>query len=157
MLRKSRFAVIVFFVAAVILFELNRFQDHNVNDRMPPVITMEEDTVGRVRLVGCENVHAINELSIPILAVGLKDAVISASPDGILVSDKERSGYIKQYVDDIDQQVMFARKSWGNYRVLDVEKDSLTVKVSLKPNSRIYPAMAFPTSSPERTGRFTGL
>ena len=40
MLRKSRFAVIVFFVAAVILFELNKFQDRNANDRMPPVITM---------------------------------------------------------------------------------------------------------------------
>ena len=45
MLRKSRFAVIVFFIAAVILFELNKFQDRNVNDRMPPVISMEEDTV----------------------------------------------------------------------------------------------------------------
>lgn len=45
MLRKSRFAVIIFFVAAVILFELNKFQDRNANDRMPPVITMEEDTV----------------------------------------------------------------------------------------------------------------
>ena len=45
MLRKSRFAVIVFFVVAVILFELNKFQDRNVNDRMPPVIIMEEDTV----------------------------------------------------------------------------------------------------------------
>ena len=85
----------------------------------------------------CENLHIINELELPILAMGIKDAVIAASPDGILVSDKERSGYIKQYVDDIDQQVMFARKSWGNYRVLDVEKDSLTVKVSLKPNSRM--------------------
>lgn len=85
----------------------------------------------------CRNLHIINELEIPILAMGIHDAVIAASPDGILVSDKERSGYIKQYVDDIDQQVMFARKSWGNYRVLDVEKDSLTVKVSLKPNSRM--------------------
>jgi hypothetical protein len=45
MFRKSRFAVIIFFVAAVIIFELYRFQDRNVNDRVPPVITMEEDTV----------------------------------------------------------------------------------------------------------------
>ena len=49
---------------------------------------MEENTVGRVKLAeDCANVHAINELGIPILAVGLKDVVISASPDGILVSD----------------------------------------------------------------------
>lgn len=45
MFKKSRFAVIIFFVAAVIIFELHKFEDRNVNDRVPPVITMEEDTV----------------------------------------------------------------------------------------------------------------
>ena len=99
---------------------------------------MEENTVGNARIdETCRNLHIINELELPILAMGIKDAVIAASPDGILVSDKERSGYLKQYVDDMDQQVMFARKSWGNYRVLDVEKDSMTVKISLKPNSHM--------------------
>ena len=28
---------------------------------------------------------------------------------------------------------MFAEKSWGSYRVLDVEEDSMTVKVTLNP------------------------
>ena len=45
MLRKSRFAVIIFFVAAVIFFELNMFQDRNAYDRLPPVINMDEDIV----------------------------------------------------------------------------------------------------------------
>ena len=31
--------------------------------------------------------------------MGLKDVVISASPEGILVSDKEQSAYIKPYVE----------------------------------------------------------
>lgn len=35
-------------------------------------------------------------------------------------------------VDGIEQQVMFAEKSWGSYRVLDVEDGSLTIKVTLK-------------------------
>ena len=96
---------------------------------------MEEDSVGNVRFdKSCENVHAINELGIPILAMGLKNVVITASPDGILVSDKEKSSYIKPFVDEIDQQIMFAEKSWGSYRVLEVEKDSLTVKVCLNPD-----------------------
>lgn len=64
--------------------------------------------------------------------------VISASPEGILVSDKERSSYIKPYVDAIDQQVMFAEKSWGYYRVLDVEETSLTIKINLLPGHRMH-------------------
>ena len=79
----------------------------------------------------CANVHIINELSVPVLAMGLSDVVISASPEGILVSDKEQSSYIKSYVDEINQQIMFAEKSWGSFRVLDVGNESLTIKVTL--------------------------
>ena len=75
----------------------------------------------------------VNELDVPILCMGLKDVVVSASPEGILVSDKEQSSYIKPYVDKIDQQIMFAEKSWGSFRVLDVEDESLTIKVTLNP------------------------
>jgi mannose-1-phosphate guanylyltransferase len=99
---------------------------------------MEENTVGDARLNdNCENVHVINELGVPILAMGLKNVVVSASPEGILVSDKEQSSYIKPYVDAIDQQIMFAEKSWGSYRVLDVEEESLTVKVTLNPGHKM--------------------
>ena len=99
---------------------------------------MEETVVGDVRIDStCTNVHAINELGIPILAMGLKDTVISASPEGILVADKAQSSYIKPYVDAIDQQVMFAEKSWGSYLVLDVEESSMTVKVTLNPGHRM--------------------
>ena len=99
---------------------------------------MEERAVGDVRMsADCENVHAINELGVPILAMGLKDVVISASPEGILVTDKGQSSYIKPYVDAIEQQIMFAEKSWGSYRVLDVGNESLTVKVTLNPGHRM--------------------
>ena len=95
---------------------------------------MEESVIGDAMLSeSCSNVHVINELGIPILGMGLQDVVISASPDGILVSDKEQSSAIKPYVDAINQQIMFAEKSWGSYRVLDVEEESLTIKVSLIP------------------------
>lgn len=94
---------------------------------------MKESIVGEAVLSeDCRNVHVINELGIPVLGMGLSDVIISASPDGILVSDKEQSSYIKPFVDALDQQIMFAEKSWGSYRVLDVEKESMTVKVTLK-------------------------
>lgn len=95
---------------------------------------MEESCIGQAVLNGtCENVHVINELDVPVLCMGLKNVVVSASPEGILVSDKEQSSYIKPYVDRIDQQIMFAEKSWGSFRVLDVEEESLTIKVTLNP------------------------
>lgn len=99
---------------------------------------MEEASIGEAMLnEKCDNVHVINELDVPVLCMGLKDVVVSASPEGILVSDKEQSSYIKPFVDKIDQQVMFAEKSWGSFRVLDVEQDSLTIKVTLMPGHQM--------------------
>ncbi len=94
--------------------------------------SMEESAIGEAVLnEKCENVHVLNELGIPILCMGLHDVIVSASPEGILVSDKIQSSYIKPFVDKIDQQIMFAEKSWGSFRVLDVEDESLTIKVTL--------------------------
>ena len=81
----------------------------------------------------CENVHVVNELNVPILCMGLKNMVVAASPEGILVSDKEQSSYIKPYVNQFVQRVMFAEKSWGSFRVLDVKEQSMTIKVTLNP------------------------
>lgn len=95
---------------------------------------MEESCIGDATLnERCENVHVINELDVPVLCMGLKDVVVSASPEGILVSDKEQSSYIKPFVDKLEGQVMFADKSWGSFRVLDIEEESMTIKVTLRP------------------------
>lgn len=67
----------------------------------------------------CENTHIINELAIPIVALGTKDLVIAASPDGILVSDKHRSSYLKPYVETLEARPMYEERRWGEYRVLD--------------------------------------
>ena len=99
---------------------------------------MEESCVGDAILnETCENVHVINELAVPVLCMGLKDVIVSASAEGILVSDKEQSSYIKPFVDKIDQQIMFAEKSWGSFRVLDVQPESMTIKVTLHPGHRM--------------------
>ena len=100
----------------------------------------------------CQNVHVLNELDVPVLCMGLKDVVVSASPEGILVSDKEQSSYIKPYVDSIHQQIMFAEKSWGSFRVLDVEDASMTIKITLTPAMR--PATRSGPSSPVPAMRF---
>lgn len=81
----------------------------------------------------CSNVSIVNELNVPVLAMGLNDVVISASAQGILVSDKAQSSYIKPYVDKMDEKIMFADKAWGSFTIIDVEDDSLTIKVLLSP------------------------
>ena len=99
---------------------------------------MEESIIGNaVMNEKCENVNIINSLDIPVLCMGLKNAVISASPEGILVSDKDESSYIKSFVDKFDQPVMFAEKSWGSYQVIDIENESMTIKVTLNPGHRM--------------------
>lgn len=99
---------------------------------------MEDEVIGRGTLgERTENVHIVNELNLPILAMGLKDVVIAASPDGILVSSEDTADKIKPYVDAIDQQIMFAEKSWGSYQVIDVENDSMTIKVTLNPGHKM--------------------
>jgi mannose-1-phosphate guanylyltransferase len=95
---------------------------------------MEEHSVGNVHFDDtCENTHVINEIDVPILAMGLKNVVVAASADGIIVADKNQSSYMKPYVDKIEGPVMYAEKSWGSYRVLDIEDAGMTVKVTLMP------------------------
>ena len=97
---------------------------------------MADATKGDVTLDDtCENTNVVNELNIPILCMGCKDMVIAASGDGILISDKERSGYMKPYVERISSDVMFAEKSWGTYTVLDAQPGSMTIRIKIKANS----------------------
>ena len=95
---------------------------------------MDSNSVGQAMFNdNCSNVHVVNELDVPILCMGLQNVVVSASPNGILVSDKEQSSYIKPFVSSLNQRVMFAEKSWGSFRVIDVDDSSMTIKVTLNP------------------------
>lgn len=93
---------------------------------------MTETTKGDVILnSNCENTHIINELPIPILGMGLKDIIVASSSNGILISNNIQSSYIKEYVEKIDDRIMFAEKSWGKYQVIDIDIKSMTVQVIL--------------------------
>lgn len=65
------------------------------------------------------NTHLVNELDIPVTVVGLKDVVVAASPDGILVSDKASSPKIKDLINGFSQPPMYEERLWGWSRVLD--------------------------------------
>ncbi|MFQ3544393.1 sugar phosphate nucleotidyltransferase [Halobacillus rhizosphaerae] len=69
-----------------------------------------------------ENSHIINELDIPITLLGLNNVVVAASPDGILVTDKEKSAKLKQYLGGYEGRPMYEERLWGWYRVLEHTK-----------------------------------
>jgi len=65
------------------------------------------------------NTHVINELDIPVVVLGISNAVVAVSPDGILVTDKDSSPMIKDFVGKFDLRPMYEERRWGWYRVLD--------------------------------------
>lgn len=83
---------------------------------------MAEETSGRVVVDAktCENVHVINETGFPMVVAGLSNAVVVATPDGILASGKEASANIKAEVNAVaESRPMYEQRSWGEYRVID--------------------------------------
>jgi mannose-1-phosphate guanylyltransferase len=68
----------------------------------------------------CSNVHVVNETGLPLAVAGLRDSVVVATPDGILVSGKAESAQIKRVVEEARAaRPMYERRVWGEYRVLD--------------------------------------
>ena len=95
--------------------------------------SIEENVIGNAVLdETCENVHVLNELDSPIICVGLKDVIISANVEGVLVADKNQSCYIKPLVDTLHGEAKFAEKSWGEYKVIDASDECLTVKITVR-------------------------
>ena len=95
---------------------------------------METPSIGDVTMdEGCEKTEVVNEMDVPVLCMGLRDMVVAASPEGILVADKHSSSYIKPYVETFTRQARFAEKSWGKFQIIDVEEESLVIKVTLNP------------------------
>lgn len=90
----------------------------------------------------CENTHVINELQNPIFVDGVKDLVVAACPDGILVCSKKETENIKGYVGSLTPRPMYEERRWGTYRVLDdtIYPDgnhALTKSITLKPGKNI--------------------
>ena len=99
----------------------------------------------------CENTHVINELHNPIFVDGLKDVVVAACPDGILVCAKQYTEELKSAIGDAEKlssslslanRPMYEERRWGTYRVLDDSyyadgRHSLTKSITLKEGKNI--------------------
>jgi len=70
----------------------------------------------------CENTHVLNMLNIPVIAQELKDIVVVASHDGILVSSKHGTSFLKPLAEQVNLRPMYEQRRWGDYRVLDYKQ-----------------------------------
>jgi mannose-1-phosphate guanylyltransferase len=87
---------------------------------------MPINAIGNITQENTRNVFIVNELNIPLIALGAKDLVIAASPDGILVSDLFESSHVKQVVDKLEKsRPMYEERRWGEYTVLQQNEHSL--------------------------------
>lgn len=87
---------------------------------------MKTRTLGRDIFISEDGgtTHVLNMLDIPIVSLGIKDAVIVASHDGILVSGKEQSARLKPFAEQIERRPMYEQQGWGNYRVLSYKENA---------------------------------
>lgn len=102
--------------------------------------SMSDSVSGNAVAGECENTHVINELQIPLVALGVKNIAIVATPDGILVTDKKSSDKLKDYVGD--QRPMYEKRTWGEYKVLEYTSNagghnSLMKHLVIKPGQHI--------------------
>lgn len=84
-----------------------------------------------------DNTHIINELDLPVRVLGVSNAVIAVSPDGILVSDKASSPELKHMLKDDNERPMYEERLWGWHRILEYTKNSedqevLTKRICIK-------------------------
>ncbi|MEY8348450.1 sugar phosphate nucleotidyltransferase [Bacillus cereus] len=88
------------------------------------------------------NTHVINELDIPVVALGLSNIVVVSGSGGILVSDKSKSTSVKDFIKYIEKRPMYEERRWGWYRILDYSKikpgrEVLTKKIFIKSGKNI--------------------
>ena len=96
------------------------------------------DSNGRVIMgEGCKNTTVINELHTPIITLGLKNVVVAASPDGILVSDKLASVNLNNYVNQLPDRIKYEERNWGRYIVLDETEKKLVKTLYIDANKNL--------------------
>lgn len=81
---------------------------------------MGETKIGNVIInEAASDTYVINELDIPLVVLGGENLIVAASPDGILVTDKEESVKMKSYIDKIESEPRYEEYAWGNFKILE--------------------------------------
>lgn len=84
-----------------------------------------------------EGTHLINELDIPVAVLGIRNAVIAAGPDGVIVAAKPDSHKIKEIGEWFEHRPMQEEFHWGESRIVersldDGHSETIVKRVRLK-------------------------
>ncbi len=116
---------------------------HDLGTWLTLTSKLDRQTFGNVTTDGTDlSTHIINELDIPLMCIGTKNLLIAASPDGILVTEKDRSEDIKKYATSLGSRPMYEERRWGTYKVINFEEFddghcALTKQLTLNPEGSI--------------------
>ena len=81
---------------------------------------MDVDSIGDVYIDDTSSAtHAVNTLDIPLIVMGADNLIVSATYDGILVADKERSSYLKDSLNRIKISPRYEERIWGTIKTID--------------------------------------
>ena len=88
-----------------------------------------------VAVNNCFNTHVINCTDKFTIVSGINDSVVAITNDGVLVSSKEDTKDIKQFVPH--NRPFYEKKRWGEYRIIRKADNYLVKELSLLPNNEI--------------------
>ena len=100
---------------------------------------MEDASIGKAILNdSCQNVHVLNELDVPVLCMGLKDVGGFGQPGRNFWFPIRNSPAISSpmWMPSISRSCL-PRSPGAVFRVLDVEDESMTIKVTLNPGHQM--------------------
>lgn len=81
---------------------------------------MDVDSIGDVYIDDTtSSTHVVNTLDIPLIVMGGENLIVSATYDGILVADKERSSYLKESLNRIKISPRYEERIWGTIKTID--------------------------------------
>ena len=85
----------------------------------------------------CSDTLIVNQLDVPVLAMGVKGFVVAAGRDGILIADKNRIGDLKSVVDKVWFEPRVIGKRYGGKEVLYRSESSETSLLSIRAGSSV--------------------
>lgn len=83
-----------------------------------------------VEMIDCNDTTIINNSSCPLIAIGISNAVIVASSEGIFVSDKEKSTKVKEASSILERPPRLIEHLWGTEKIL-YPMNTYTYEVSI--------------------------
>ena len=94
---------------------------------------MNDKVIGKVVIDETSlNCNVISTLDTPLIVMGAKDMVVVASRDGILVSDKAQSSYLKEQLNKVEIIPHFEERAWGTIKTIDrMAEDGIGVKTDI--------------------------